>query len=451
MRVSIFGVLLGVSFTCFNIVANTYANELDPDHTSLLDIYQKAVLTSPQLKSQEYDAQSSREYANSQLGLAFPNITITASAQVNGGNYTGNISGNYKEGNVGVVLNQALVNLGVFSGYKYSNQLALSSEANYNQEQQAFILQVAEAYFNILEAEDQVQFSETNLKASQSTLNQTRLLFKNGMETESSLKQAEASYYQAISTLTNDNNSLKVSYYDLYSLTGVLYKNIAPLKENLNFKMPKDKLDVWLKLARKNNYGLIAQRYTMAANSSAITAITSTFLPSLSLQASYGVTNYSGSNTLLNSAGVTSAHSKSAYVGLVLSWNILDGGVNYAQRKQAASTYESSFYDTINQTRLLEEQTRNDFNNLKAIIDQIKALKQSVKASKLSYEQFLEQYKVGTATISDVLNQQNILFQSMTNLAKARYSYINGVLQLKYDAGTISIKDIEYFNKWLIK
>jgi outer membrane protein len=72
-----------------------------------------------------------------------------------------------------------------------------------------------------------------------------------------------------------------------------------------------------------------------------------------------------------------------------------------------------------------------------------------VKSSKLSYQQFIERYRIGTATITDVLDQQNSLFESTTKLASARYDYINAMLQLKYDAGTISLKDIRYFNSWL--
>ena len=51
----------------------------------------------------------------------------------------------------------------------------------------------------------------------------------------------------------------------------------------------------------------------------------------------------------------------------------------------------------------------------------------------------------------DYLNsdQQNSLFESTTKLASSRYDYINAMLQLKYDAGSISLKDIQYFNSWL--
>jgi outer membrane protein len=416
---------------------------------NLLEVYQQAIASSPQLRSAKYTAKSAEEYSRSQLGLAFPNLTATASA--NTSNVTsGAISGSSQMLNVQLTLSQVLLDFGVFSGYKYSKQLALASRAKYNAAQQAFILQVAQSYFNVLLAKDKVALADANLKASESTLKQTKLLFANGMRNIATLKQAEATYFQAKATLTKDENTLKVSYYDLYALTGVIEKELVPLRSNIKYRMPlHDNESYWLELAKKNNFELISQRYQSEASASAVSAVTSTFLPNFTLVANYGVSNYTGSQQILSVQGITAPHVKTGYIGLNMSWNIFSGGVNFAERVQAANNYDASIYTTVNQTRVLEAQTSNDFHNLKALVDQIKALSQSVKSSKLSYQQFLERYRIGTATITDVLDQQNSLFESTTKLASSRYDYINAMLQLKYDAGSISLKDIQYFNSWL--
>lgn len=416
---------------------------------NLLEVYQQAIASSPQLESAKYKAKSADEYSMAQLGLAFPSLTAIATAQTS--NVTsGGVSGSLQNFNIQLGLSQVLLNFGVFSGYKYSKQLALASRAKYNAVQQAFILQVAQSYFNVLLAKDKVSLADANLKASESTFKQTKLLFSNGMENEAGLKQAEATYFQAKATLTKDENTLKVSYYDLYTLTGVIDKELVPLRSNVKYRMPlHDDVNYWLKLAKKNNFDLISQRYKSEASASAVSAITSTFLPNFTLVANYGVSNYSGSQQVFSVSAITAPHIKTGYIGLNMSWNIFNGGTNFAERVQAASNYDASVYTTLNQTRVLEEQTSNDFHNLKALVDQIKALSQSVKSSKLSYQQFIERYRIGTATITDVLDQQNSLFESTTKLASARYDYINAMLQLKYDAGTISLKDIRYFNSWL--
>ena len=436
------------------IAAPSYALTTSTANKNLIEVYQEALNNSPLLKSQAATMDASSEIVGINLGKALPNVTVVGSAGVtnanSGGGTAGNVSGSFKTGSLNLVLNQQLFNYGVLTGYQYSKQVAANAGAIYQGQQQSFILQVAQAYFNILLAEDNVSFSEANLKASKSTLDRTQLMFNNGMSTDADVKQAEATFYTAQATLTKDKNTLKVSHYDLYSLTGVLQESFAPLRDNVSYVDPTpNDVNSWISLAKKHNYDLIAQRYATEANYSLVGVANSLFLPSLSLTASYTIANNVGNDAIIAATGITANHTRSGYIGLNLTWNIFNGGTDFATKVQAAKNYEAQQYTTIDATRSLEQTTSNDFNNVVSFVNQVQAFTQSVKASKLSYEQFLEQYKVGTATVTDVLDQQKLLFQAMTNLASAKYSYIMAVLQLKYDAGTISVQDINHFNGWL--
>jgi outer membrane protein len=432
-----------ISLPSYALTASTNKN--------LIEVYQEAINNSPLLKSQEATMSATSEIVGVNLGQALPNVAVVGSLSATNANTGGgtavNASGSFKTGSLNLVLNQQIFNYGVLTGYQYSRQVAAQAGAVYQGQQQSFILQVAQAYFNILLAEDNVSFSEANLKASKSTLDRTQLMFNNGMSTDADVKQAQATFYTAQATLTKDKNTLKVSHYDLYSLTGVLQESFAPLRDNVTYVDPTpNDVNSWVSLAKKHNYDLIAQRYATEANYSLVGVANSLFLPSLSLTASYSIANNVGNDAII---GITANHTRSGYIGLNLTWNIFNGGTDFATKIQAAKNYEAQQYTTIDATRSLEQTTSNDFNNVISFVNQVRAFTQSVKASKLSYEQFLEQYKVGTATVTDVLDQQKLLFQAMTNLASAKYNYIISVLQLKYDAGTISVQDINHFNGWL--
>ncbi len=416
---------------------------------NLSQVYQEALSNSPLLNAQKATRNEQKEIVGINLGRALPNVTIVGNVSITHASFDSAISGNFKTAGIGIALNQALLNYGVFAGYQYSKQLASAAESTYDAQQQSFIVQVSKAYFDILLAEDNVSLSETNLKAAESTLARAQIMFKTGMTTDVDVKQADANFYTAQATLVKNKNALEVNWYALYKLTGVVQKKFAPLKQDVVFVAPSpNKADAWFELAKIHNNNLIAQRYATEASDSLVDTADSLFLPSLSLTASYTATALSGNANVVGASGLQ-FHSQSGYIGLNLTWNILNGGADFATRLQAAQNYEAQHYKTVDIYRSLEQSTRNDFNTVIAVMNQVKALQQSVKSSKVAYEQFLEQYKVGTNTITDVLDQQRIMFQSMTDLAAAKYNYINSILRLKFDAGTISVKDIRHFNGWL--
>ena len=90
-----------------------------------------------------------------------------------------------------------------------------------------------------------------------------------------------------------------------------------------------------------------------------------------------------------------------------------------------------------------------DFYNVISTIKRIQSLKQSVVAADSAYQQYQVRFKVGNATITDVLDQLKTLYQSESQLAEAKYAYITNMLNLKLDAGILSPEDIDDFNHWL--
>ena len=60
-------------------------------------------------------------------------------------------------------------------------------------------------------------------------------------------------------------------------------------------------------------------------------------------------------------------------------------------------------------------------------------------------------FEVGTRTIVDVLLSTRALFRARSNLANARYNYIQAILQLKQAAGILTDDDLTLVNNWIVR
>ena len=436
--------LLGLSLA---ISVSTVMAATDASVENLVQIYQQALDNSPQYKADFYTMQSSKMGEPIALGALLPNIGLNAGATLNRVDQTAQ-SGSYRNYTAGLSLTQTLFNYGTYQTYQAAKQSSLGAEETYNAQKQQFILDVATAYFNVLNAKEQVVFLKAKLKAVESTLNQSKLKLKVGMSTSVDVKVAESNYYSALADLKAAENNLESAYYALYQYTGVDNKSLADLKDNVNFSNPApDNIAEWVKRAHASNPNLEAQIFSQNAAAKTWSAATGNLLPSVSLMANYSVNDNSGSAFAADSLPL--GNYSNGYVGVTFTWNILNGGSDYATRKQAAFNYQAAEFSTLDQQRTITQNIEVDFYNVVSDVKQIEAYKQSVIAGEAAYKQYQARYKVGSSTITEVLDQLQKLYESMSLLTTSKYKYVTDVLQLKLDAGTLSERDIQIFNSWL--
>lgn len=411
--------------------------------SDLMTVYQDALKNSPLPRNYLATANSTKEGTPIALGSLLPQIAVTANAAYN---HT-DIVGRYRSAGYSLSVTQPLFNYTNYATLAGATDNSSAAEATYQSNMQNFLLTVATDYFNVLLAQDNVDFAQSEVKSLKTTLDQTQAKFSVGLATYTDVLQARANYDSALATLIANKNTLDDANQTLKTLTNKFETNLAVLKDDFPFASPApNDIDYWSEHAIQNNQALISQRYTTKAALANVNETVGNQLPSVSLVASYGQNFY---NQGISTVIAPSSKVLNASIALELSWTIFSGGEQMASSLQAANEYASSQNTELNLFRETTTQTRQDFLSVLANVSQVNAYKQSVIAAESSLRDYDAKYRVGTATIVDVLNATQTLYQTKSSLADAENQYVISLLQLKYDAGILNQQDLLMLNQYL--
>jgi outer membrane protein len=429
--------------------------------TNLLEVYQQALSSDTIFQQAVAQRLANRENLPINIANLLPNIGVTVTPNVNKHALSGpgNLGiGSYS--NRGYQLNatvtQTLFNFAQFASVAGASAAAKQADATLNAAAQSLILRVSNAYFAVLQDEDNLRYARGNRTAYSRQLDQINQQFKVGLKTITDVYTAQASYDSSLASyiaaetqLANDKENLRV-------ITGMTYPALAKLSNRFPLISPRPaNMELWVDTANKQNWSIKASEY---ANDVALQNIKQQFaghLPTLSAEGIYNITNNRNTGgsgpvgALLQPSGAATSHNRT--LQLNLSVPVFAGGQVIAQTHQAQFNYQVTSQQLEQTVRNTVNTTRQSYLNVIASISKIDADKQAVKSFVSSLDGMEESYRVGTVTLVDVLNQQEKLLQAQQQYAADRYAYVNNLLTLKQSAGTLSPDDIAAINSWLIE
>ncbi len=428
------------------IVSNTKTEQAAIQAQNLSQIYQLAQKQNAQYMAAEATFNSTQQNVPAALGKLLPNITASYSAQESYSSTVDESTGKkskYFTQTPSVTATQALFNWGAWGGYNYASFQAKTDAITFVIAQASLITDVASAYFAVLQAQDNLAYAEANQSWNKELLSQTQEKYKVGLSAITDVQAIKADYEKAVAATVQAKNDLATSYARLSQIVGQPVTSIENLSDKFPFDKPDpDNMDKWMEIALKQNNTIIQNQFLVDAAKAGVSGLWGNFLPAATLTATasrglnYQNTNYTSGST-------------SASAGVGVSWNLVNGGSDYASLKQQQYTAEASKYTLLEAERTTESQLKTAYLTVLSDIAQVEAYKQAVIAAEASVQAMKAGYEVGTHTIVDLLQQQQQLFQAQQQYAKAKYAYINDLLGLKNTAGALVYKDIDAINKWL--
>ncbi len=340
---------------------------------------------------------------------------------------------------------QTLFNWGTWSTVRQSFHIADQADAAFLASEQNLILRVAQAYFDILSAEDTLTFAIAKKEALASQLDQTQQRFDVGLVAITDVYDFQAQYDAQLAEEIKARNHVQDTKEALQVITGLPVDELFPLQPTIPLKHPEPpNMEAWVKEAEYNNPVLAATQFNMQATEQAINVAEAGHYPNLVLAGQYDRTF--GGQVLEPIDGTA----ESGWgIGLESTMNLFTGGAVVAQVRQAEYQYEAARDAFEQQRRLTVSETRTAYRNIDAALSEVLALQQAVLSAQSSLDANVASYEVGVKTSVDVLDSISLLYQQQQNLALARYNYIISILTLKQQAGIIEVMDLVRMNQWL--
>jgi len=415
----------------------------------LMEVYQQGVQSDPIYQAAVSTRLSTREIIPQSLAALLPNLSGVADTTGNRTSTDDPLGPNvlvgtqhYNSKGYTVTLTQPVFNFAAWYGLRGAKHTAKQADATLANSAQNLILRVAQDYFNVLLAEDNLRFALAEKAAYASQLHQAKERFSVGVNAITDVYNAQASYDSSVANVIASQNTLRNNQEALRQITGRVYPELEGLKIDvpLNPPVPND-MEQWVASSEKNNTNLLSYVYAMETAREQIKINKSGHLPTVSVVGTYS----RASTGADNGPGQTDDRA----IGLQLSMPIFSGGLVNSQVRQAKDNFQTADENRENAYRQATVSTRQYYNNVISGISQIQADQATILSSQSSLESTQESYKVGTRTIVDVLNAEQTLYQSKSTYASDVYNYIINTLQLKYYAGTLGPNDLAEINQWL--
>ena len=425
---------------------------------ALLDAYQKALSNDKTLQAAEFQRDALLEARPQARAAYLPQIgaqgSITqqdsnstfSSAQFGAGNSSQTQSTKSTKNAYSVSLTQALFNWEAIQRLRQSTDQIALAETSYRAAQQTLILRVAQAYFNVLAAADNLQFSIAENTAVGRQLEQSKQRFDVGLSAITDVQEAQSRYDLTVAQQIDADTALASAKRVLTTITAS-DDALTGLREDLPLTGPDpDTPATWIEAARRDNLSVLAARLVADIAKTDIKAVRAKHLPTLSIEAGYSSSD--ASDTKINGNSAPSTNDGTS-VALVARLPIFAGGAVQSGVRAASSTYAQRTAEFENATRTAERQTGDAYQGVLAGISRVKAYKQAVLSTKTALEASEVGLQVGARTSIDVLNAQREVSNAERTYSRARYDYLLAILSLKQSAGRLNEADLAEIDRVL--
>jgi outer membrane protein len=413
----------------------------------LATLYRDALVSDPVYQSARAQYQASAERLPQARSGYLPQVAATGSIFRNHVERNGLPDIDYNTKTIAVTLSQPIIRLQNWIAIDQARKLVLQAEAVLASSQQDLALRVAQAYFDVLLAQDNVALSETQKTAIDQQLAQAKRNFEVGTATIVDTLEAQARFDQSVAKEISDKNDLEVKRRALQALLGKLPDGLTPLRDPLDLAEPRpNDIEAWVKTASESSFAVAVARANYEIAQQEVARQRAGHLPTLDLSGS--LARVDDPTSAVASAGSVS---NVGSIGLTLSVPIFSGGLTQSRVREALALRDRAEQDLENAQRGVAQSVRAGFLNVTSGISQVRALEQALVSTQSQLDSTILGRDVGVRTSVDVLNAQQQVFQTRRDLQQARYNFLLNTLRLKAAAGQLNDTDVDEVNRALAR
>ncbi len=310
---------------------------------------------------------------------------------------------------------------------------------------QDLILRVAQAYFDVLLAHDNVAFAEAQKIAIGQQLEQAKRNFDVGTATVTDTHEAQARFDLTTAQEIGARNDLELRRRSLEQLIARAAPPLAPLGSRFTLKSPQPaRMDTWVEQAHAANLQVRIARSALTFSSQEIARNRAAHLPTLDAFATL-----SGSSAETGSTAGLRSDVRGAVIGVQVTIPIYQGGAASSRVREAVAQEWRAREELESARRTAEFNARQAFLGITSGISQVNALEAAVVSTQSQLDSTRLGRDVGVRTQVDVLNAQQLIFSASRDLAQSKYNYVMSLLRLEAAIGELTEEDLGALNQWL--
>lgn len=332
-------------------------------------------------------------------------------------------------------LRQPLFNMAIVTDVAIADVAEQSAQLAYRIAQDDFILRVAQAYFDVLSAQDVLETRRLSKAAIDGQLDAAIRRFKSGLGiiTDQEEAQARASLAQAEEVAAD--NGLRVARLALERLTGqraIIAQPVAA--QAAASRISAGELDDWLLLAAQHP---VVQRSELAFASAKLGTrrARAAGLPTVDLVGTAGRNRVGGEASALGT--VITGRSNTSSLGVEMNLPLFAGFSRHNLVAENVHLQEQAGHERDAAIRNAQAAVERAYFDLRTALARARALADAEAASRSSLAGTQQGYKAGLRPNLDVLNAQSQLYQTRSDLDKVRYDVLMRSLTLKAAAGQL--------------
>ena len=434
--------LLGGAFLALMGSAASPAAAID-----LLESYRLARANDADLQAARAAADAAKEARPMALASMLPNVSASASQFDNRLETTTKLTSRFDEypsKSAALTMRQPLFRPALVFGYNQSKAQVRGVFKELEAAEREGAVRVAAAYFELSQARFDVEATGAQISTLQAQLRAAEAGLRAGTGTRTDIDDVRARLDLALARQLQAEQRLALLQGQLENLIGEApdaVLSLSPASMPLQL-IGTQTLDDWLEKARDANPSLAAARARVEMAENELKKTVAGRLPTVD-----GVIQ----RVLSKSDNITNPDARylNSQVGVQISMPLYQGGYMAAKQRQNRAQLREAQAQVLATERKLSSMVREQFFAVQSGILKVQALEaaaQSAEQAVLSNEKGII---AGMRSRVELLNAIQVRFETLSELNKARVSYVIARLKLLSLAGELSEQDIATVNSWL--
>lgn len=410
---------------------------------SLTEIYRKAQAEDPQYRAARKSYEATLEKVPQARAGLLPNANLTSNRnrQTGDASFSGAspVARDIKSWTWTAQVTQPLIRWASWVGVTQATKQVEQATAQLALAEQDLMLRTAQAYFDIMLAQENIRVAEAQLSAMNEQLLLAERQFAVGTGIVTDIYEAKTKRGSAKSQWISAKNELLSKQAELDKIVGeaVVLKSVQ-MTQNLP-AMQGASVNEWLSQAAVQNLQIKIQQAAVAVARSETTKSLSAHAPTLDL--TYNRAGAYSSGSLSSPADLTT-RTQSHQAGVQLTVPLFAGGATQSKVRESLFLEEKADEELMGAKRSATTQIRQAYAGVMNGQAQIEALQVAVESGAQAVEANKIGFKIGTRITPDVLNAEQQLYSAMRDLMKARVDAVMQGLKLKAAAGLLQELDL---------